>query len=133
MKTYGLDTNIISYILKNNTVIINKVQDEIIKGNIFRIPAISYYEINRGLYALKKPDKIEMFRRLCGDFGLLDITKITLDFASRIYADLKEKGELIEDADILIASSCIENDTVLVTNNENHFKRISGLTFENWV
>jgi predicted nucleic acid-binding protein len=48
MKAYGLDTNIISYILKNDTVIINKIQDEIIKGNIFRIPAISYYEISRG-------------------------------------------------------------------------------------
>lgn len=133
MKTYALDTNIISYILKNNTVIIAKVQDEIIKGNIFRIPAISYYEISRGLCAIKNPDKIEMFRRMCSGFGLMDITKTTLDVASKIYADLKEKGELIEDADILIASSCIENDSVLVTNNENHFKRIAGLTYENWI
>ena len=133
MKTYGLDTNIISYILKNDTVIITKIQDEIIKGNIFRIPAISYYEISRGLYAMKKTNKMESFKRLCGDFGLLDITKNTLDIASKIYADLKEKGEIIEDADILIASSCIENDSVLVTNNEYHFKRITGLTYENWI
>jgi predicted nucleic acid-binding protein len=50
-----------------------------------------------------------------------------------IYADLKSRGNLINDADILIASIVKSYNAVLVTNNEAHFKRISGLKVENWL
>lgn len=44
----------------------------------------------------------------------------------------RKKGELIEDADLLIAATCIVNDLVLITNNRKHFSRIEGLDIENW-
>lgn len=51
----------------------------------------------------------------------------------RIYAALKKKGKLINDADILIASIAKAHDAVLVTNNEEHFARVEGLKIENWL
>ena len=42
------------------------------------------------------------------------------------------KGELIEDADLIISATCIVNDLVLITNNRKHFSRIEGLDIENW-
>ncbi len=53
--------------------------------------------------------------------------------AGEIYADLRKKGELISDADILIAAIVLANDSVLVTNNTDHFKRIKNLKIENWL
>jgi tRNA(fMet)-specific endonuclease VapC len=32
----------------------------------------------------------------------------------------------------LIAGVAIENEMILVTNNENHFGRIPGLSIDNW-
>jgi tRNA(fMet)-specific endonuclease VapC len=52
--------------------------------------------------------------------------------AADIYADLYKRGELIADADILIAASALANSLGVVTNNERHFRRISGLHVENW-
>lgn len=39
---------------------------------------------------------------------------------------------LIEDADIFIGAISIWYDSILITNNEKHFKRIEGLKIENW-
>ena len=50
-----------------------------------------------------------------------------------IYATLKKKGELINDADILIASIVKAHNAILVTNNEKHFLRVEGLKIENWL
>jgi len=50
-----------------------------------------------------------------------------------IYSTLKRRGELIGDADILIAASCLVRDMTLITNNENHFRRIDNLPVENWL
>lgn len=53
--------------------------------------------------------------------------------ASDIYAYLRRKGKIIEDADILIGASALENNAILVTNNEEHLGRIDGLKIENWM
>ena len=42
-------------------------------------------------------------------------------------------GELIGDADILIAASALSNGCGIVTNNEAHFRRIADLQVENWL
>ncbi len=64
---------------------------------------------------------------------LITLDREIIDRASGIYADLKRRGELIEDADILIASSGPVEDMILVTDNEEHFRRIENLKIENWL
>jgi tRNA(fMet)-specific endonuclease VapC len=49
-----------------------------------------------------------------------------------IKADLKRQGNIILDADIMIAAIAIANKLTLVTNNEKHFIRIPNLSLENW-
>jgi tRNA(fMet)-specific endonuclease VapC len=46
---------------------------------------------------------------------------------------LHQRGVLIGDADILMAATGLEHGLVVVTNNEEHYKRISGLPLENWL
>ncbi len=52
--------------------------------------------------------------------------------SAQIYADLKKDGNIIEDDDIFIGATALENDAVLVTNNERHLGRINGLKIEVW-
>ena len=53
-----------------------------------------------------------------------------------VFADIKakmfEKGIRIEDLDLLIASTAIYNELILVTNNTKHFENIPNLKLENW-
>jgi len=55
------------------------------------------------------------FRRLCVD------------------AKWRQQRRLIGDADILIAASALANGCGVATNNEKHFKRVTGLHIENWL
>jgi hypothetical protein len=48
----------------------------------------------------------------------------SLKVASTIYSDLRKRGELIEDPNLLIASICIANDLSLMTGNKKHFERL---------
>ncbi len=53
--------------------------------------------------------------------------------AAGIYASLRNQGETIGDADILIAATAKVNRLTLSTNNLKHFGRIKGLEIENWL
>jgi predicted nucleic acid-binding protein len=46
---------------------------------------------------------------------------------------LRKKGNLVEDADILIAATAMTNDLEVVTDNTRHFDRIDGLEISNWL
>jgi len=48
-------------------------------------------------------------------------------------ADLERKGLPIGNMDMLIAAHARSLDAILVTNNQRHFSRVSGLKLENWV
>jgi len=131
--TYVLDTNIITEILKGNQKVLEKVKTATLEGQKIVINAISYYEIKRGLLTVKATAQLEKFMLLCRKFGLVLLdTEDIFDRAAEIYKNLRKRGELIEDADILIASVVIVKNFVLVSADAD-FKRIPGLKIENWL
>ncbi len=64
---------------------------------------------------------------------MLQINDDVIKQAANIYADLYRRGQLIQDADILIAASAIANGFGVATNNLSHFARIAGLHIDNWL
>jgi tRNA(fMet)-specific endonuclease VapC len=46
---------------------------------------------------------------------------------------LEALGQTIGSMDLLIAAHALSLDAPLVTNNEAHFERVSGLTVVNWL
>ena len=130
---YTLDTNILSYYIRGNERIKDRLNREISEGNWFIMNPITYYEITRGLLAIESQKKLKKFKELCQIFGILELSNKVLDIAAQNYAILRKRGELIEDADLFIAATCLVNDLVLVTNNQKHFSRIDGLKIENWL
>jgi tRNA(fMet)-specific endonuclease VapC len=47
-------------------------------------------------------------------------------------ADLAERGEILDDPDLLIAATALHHDVTLVTRNSAHFARVPGLRLEDW-
>jgi predicted nucleic acid-binding protein len=133
MKRCTLDTNIITAFLKNDLRVVQRVSDYLELFEKLTINIISYYEILRGLKDLGNEEKLKWFEGFIQENELVSIRKDTVEKAAEIYVYLKKEGNLIEDADILMASTAIVEDLVLITNNIKHFKRVKGLRVDNWI
>lgn len=55
-----------------------------------------------------------------------------LDTFANEKARLKKEGRTVDDFDLLIGASAIASDLILVTNNEKHFERLTGIKMINW-
>ena len=51
----------------------------------------------------------------------------------KIRTVLESNGNLIGSMDMLIAAHAVALKNILVTNNEKKFRRVDGLTCENWI
>lgn len=99
----------------------------------FTFSVITRYEVMRGLLAKGATRQLATFDHLCATSRVLPLTDAAIIQAAAICADLYQRGELISDADILIAGTAVTNGLAVVTNNEFHFRRIKNLQIENWL
>ena len=58
---YLLDSNIVSYILKKNSIVDNKLREVNIQGRMVFISCITYYEIKRGLLSINAVKQLSEF------------------------------------------------------------------------
>ena len=129
---YVLDANSISFWIRGDAIIADKIRNEISQGSSIVIPPTAYYEVLRGFKHKSAPKKEQVFSLICNsyDIGKMDIS--SWDEAAEIYAQSRKIGKAVEDSDILIAAYCIINGCTLVTNNTKHFVNISGLNTVDW-
>ena len=86
-------------------------------------------ELHEGIYRIGEESKEaegikDFFNGLSFVYGLDE--EISKQFG-QIRLHLKQEGNVIEDLDILIASTCKAHGLVLVTKNTKHFSRIPNL------
>lgn len=55
-----------------------------------------------------------------------------LDIYAEEKARLRKSGNIIDDFDLLIGTTAIAFDLVMVTNNTSHFKRLNKLDLQDW-
>jgi predicted nucleic acid-binding protein len=97
------------------------------------ISPIAYYEVKRGLQAIKAEKRLREFASLCKVIGVGVLDNSLLDIASTIYCELRDKKQTVEDADILTAAFCMSHGFTLITRNVKHFVNISGLSYDDWI
>ena len=132
MVGYLLDTNIVSAIIQGDPSTKTKFLETVVAMPV-AISAITYFECQRGLLANQSPKKIKAFADFCQFVEILPVTYPEIvEIASEIYADLRSRGCLIQDADILIAATAIAQHWVLVSNDSD-LTRVQGLRLENWL
>lgn len=95
---------------------------------------ISLAELYFGAYHSQHLEKnlltVEIVRQ---KLQLLHFDEESAQFFGEIKTQLKQQGNLILDADLMIASIALSHQLTLVTNNSNHFQRIPHLKLENWI
>ena len=132
MIAYALDSNIVSYFLKNDDVIKTKFAEETDKGNDIVIPPTVYFEIMAWLRKNNAKRKTAIFERMYSEKGIGIIDKDIFDIAVTERLKLQKQGFSIEDNDLLIAAYCLKYKLTLVTNNTKYFKNIEDLKIVNW-
>jgi len=129
VRKYLLGTNIVSYYLKGDESLKERISNNI---DSLAISIISYYEIVSGLQSINANKRITGFEKFCELIDVVNLDRASILASCQIYSNLKKSGNLIDDIDILIAGIALSNNLVMVTDNTEHFKRISGLKVENW-
>lgn len=125
-KTYMLDTNICSFIMREQPVLRNQ---RIV------VSAITYSEMRFGTTAPKaSPRHIELVDAFCARLdAILPCDRTAVDATTEIKVALRMAGTPIGPNDTAIAGHAIAAGAVLVTNNTREFERIPGLVLEDWV
>jgi len=97
------------------------------------ISAVTYGELRLGA---EKSHAREMALRvlatLIGGLEIQDLTQKVAEEYADIRASLERAGMIIGGNDLWIAAHARSAGLTLVTNNEREFRRVAGLSVENW-
>jgi len=128
---YLLDTNICIYYIKGRYKLKEKFKS--IESNSLFISEITLAELKFGIANSQAPEKnMDSLRKFLTGVQILPIFD-SLDIYAKEKARLRKAGRTVDDFDLLIGASAIANGLTLVTNNNKHFERLTGIKLENWV
>ena len=127
---YLIDTNIAIHARDGTDVVLDKLAEH--DGEVL-LSALSLAELQRGLYRDPAYTAIRLARLevLLRGMPVLPFDASAAQAYGRIIAQCGwARGR---DYDRMIAAHAISSGSVLVTNNEDDFRDIPGLSMENWV
>jgi len=131
MKNYLLDSDTLIYFLNGKKQVIERLSQTPI--NYLHTSRINYTELLYGAYnSTKVTDNKAKILPFLERFKMLEFDQSAADIFAKLKANLKKKGSIIADLDLMIASIAIANDCILVSNNTKHFERIAPLKLESW-
>ena len=129
---YLLDTDTCIYLLNSN----DRVKGQVAQAGIeaIGVAILSVGELYFGAYnSMRVEANVERIRSFFSAPGpqILFLDENVMEQFGRFKADLRQRGQLIGDIDMLIASIAVSQGLKVVTNNTRHFDRIPGLALEN--
>jgi tRNA(fMet)-specific endonuclease VapC len=94
--------------------------------------AVNAYELLKGGQISSNPAKnIDAVKRLLASLRVLPLTDRSCWQSAEIYADLRARGKLSGEFDVLIAGIVAESREVLVSRDE-HFSAMKGIRVQYW-
>lgn len=135
-KTYMLDTNICSFIMREQPeAVIKRLEQAVLRNHRIVVSAITYAEMRFGTIGRKaSPRHGQLVDAFCARLdAVLPWDRAAVDATTAIKAALAAAGTPIGPNDTAIAGHAIAAGAILVTNNTREFERVPGLTLEDWV
>ncbi len=132
MPRFMLDTDISRYILRDRPAVVGDRLRRV-RGADICVSVITEAELQYGVRLAGGENALQrevddFLRRL--DVLLWD-SAAAAEYAE-IRSDLERRGSPIGNMDLMIAAHARSLGATVVTNNERHFRRVSGLRVENW-
>lgn len=127
-----LDTDTISLLHKKHPQVGINVALYIQQYGQLSFAELSYYEYSRGLKAIRASAQLARFEQFCQSHHIVPFSHDASVIAADIWADLRQRGLMIGEVDILIASIAISEGLAVATHNLSHFHRIPNLQLVDW-
>ncbi|MFP4563818.1 MAG: type II toxin-antitoxin system VapC family toxin [Spirochaetia bacterium] len=128
---YLIDTDIIIYSLKGNKTVNTHIKNN--RAHPKSLSVITYGELIYGARKSQNSEKnLARVRRISEIFPIIDVSPSIMDAFGELKVTLQSSGTTLDDMNLLIASTALAHNLILVTNNVKHFSRINGLEIENW-
>lgn len=129
---YLLDTNICIYLINERP---KQVQAKFRRHEVSAI-GVSSITVAELAFGVAKSNSTR--NRAALQTFLVPMMVVPFDVdAALVYGDLRvdleRRGQPIGPLDLQIAAHALSLNAILVTNNEREFKKVRGLTVENWV
>lgn len=134
-RTYMLDTNICSFIMREQPeAVLKRLEQAVLHNHRIVVSAITYAEMRFGAIGKKaSPRHVQLVDAFCARLdAILPWDKIAVDATTAIKAALAAAGTPIGPNDTAIAGHAIAAGAILVTNNTREFERVAGLILEDW-
>lgn len=132
MKPALIDTDILSMFFKGNPHVVSRFEEYLRQYGKINLTILTYYEILSGLKHKDASRQLNSFLEFARNSVILPLTENSTAISSDLYANLRKTGKTTNDIDLLIAGVALSNSLVLVTHNEDHFRRIEALEIANW-
>ena len=127
-----LDTTACIDYLRGFTPIKSVIQN---LNDLFAITTISIYEVSIGLERTKRMksdaiyfQQLQSWNKFIALMKIIDFSPRCAEEAARIYNSLSERGQIIDDNDIMIAGIMHSmNIERIITRNQKYFEKIPGI------
>jgi|SRR6185295_3543357 len=126
-----IDSNTVSYILREQEPVLSRFIGTLGSDNVFVSSDVVDYEIRRYLVLKGATRQLQRYEALSLDWLPISLTRNDWRAAAKLWAEIHRAGRSIEDRDLLIAISALKEQATLVTNNIRHFKGL-GVPLLNW-
>ena len=125
-----LDTNILVGILRGNKKVYRRFLMHV--GDM-AVPAMVLGELIFGAEKSKNPAKNRnLITTILSALPVMHTNDAIMQTFATQKAALSARGEIVDDADILIAATALVYGATLATCNVRHFVRFDGLLMEDW-
>ena len=130
--SYYLDTNVCIFFLRGtHPVLLRMVLSH--SPSVLKIPAIVAAELVHVAEKSASPAKnLEQVKKFLMPFEIASFDILAAFAYGKIRSTLEKRGEVIGPNDLIIASTVLSQNGILVTNNTKEFARVENLALEDW-
>jgi tRNA(fMet)-specific endonuclease VapC len=129
---YLIDTNICIYLMNQKPHRLIQKLKHFQVGDI-GLSSITLAELQYGVSKSKSKRNNQIrLNEFLVPFEILPFDERHTITYGEIRSQLEKVGKIIGPLDLLIAAHALSEEFILITNNDKEFKRVKGLSVENW-
>ncbi len=128
-----LDTDVISFYLRGQAQVVQRVVRYLQLGVPLELSVVSYYELRRGLVRIGARRRLAELEAFVAHCRAWEVSMEVAREAAQIAGELAAQGMRLDDADVLIGATARVLGIGVATGNVRHFRRIEGLVVEDWL
>ena len=129
---YLFDTDVLVDILRGDKSIIREIERKNILLSDCSISVLTVFELIEGAHLANDKSELASTINLVNSLQILDLDKEISSETGKISSQLKKKGKTLGIGDILIGTSAIIKDKIMITRNIKHYSSIPNLRLNVW-